>query len=147
MNRPPHYISEAKGGDTLYRLIILMLIAVPALEIWLLFTVGKLIGGLETFLFIILTGVFGAYLARRELRKVWNYAKYELAERRAPGASIIDGICVFVGGLLLLCPGFITDLVGLSLVIPLTRQLFRNAILAMLQKWISSGRFIMFRRY
>lgn len=131
----------------MYRLVILMLIAIPALEIWLLFSLGKLIGGLETFLLIILTGVLGAYLAKRELKKVWDYIKYAMAERTSPGASIVDGMCIFAGGLLLIFPGFITDIAGLLLVIPFTRQFFRAAILALLQKWFASGKFIFFRHY
>lgn len=129
------------------RILLLLFIVIPAAEIWLLISLGQWIGGWETFFLLVLTGVLGVYFAKREAQKVWNYVRYEMAERRIPGATIIDGICVFIGGLLLLTPGFLTDLAGFLLVLPLTRKFFRAAILALLQKWLASGKFIYYRRF
>ena len=131
----------------MYRVVILLLVVIPALEIWILYSLGRLIGGWETFLLIVLTGVLGAYLAKKEAKKVWSYAKLELAERKLPGASIVDGICIFAGGLLLLTPGLITDTLGFLLVLPFTRKFFRAAVLVLLQKWLMSGKIVFFRRF
>lgn len=118
----------------LFRIWLLLLIVVPALEIVILFQLGSLIGGWETFALIILTALIGGWLTKREATKVWHYIKWDMSQRNMPTHSILDGICVFVGGLLLLLPGFLTDLLGFLLVVPFTRTFFRGFLLILVQK-------------
>jgi UPF0716 protein FxsA len=126
--------------------IALILIVVPALEIWGMLSMGRLIGGWQTFALILLTGFVGAYLAKREAAKVWNDARYQLNMGQLPADSIVDGICIFAGGLLLMSPGFFTDIIGFLLVFPLTRPLFRVAVAALIRRKIANGEFRFFFR-
>ena len=129
------------------QIIVLLLIVVPALEIGLLIGIGNVIGGWTTVGLLVLTGVAGAWLARKEATKVWHYARYEFEAGQPPGQYVLDGICIFAGGLLLLAPGFITDIVGFLLVVPFTRLMFRNWILQAIRRWIEKGNITIFRRW
>jgi UPF0716 protein FxsA len=129
-----------------FRIIVLIMVVVPALEIWGLITVGQLIGAWPTFFLIVFTGFLGAFLAKREAKKVWEFARYQMQRGQIPGVSILDGISIFAGGLLLLTPGFFTDLLGFALVLPLTRPFFRNALLLLIRKKIEDGTFRIYRR-
>jgi UPF0716 protein FxsA len=129
------------------RVLLLLFIVVPALEIWAIIEVGQRIGGWQTFALIILTGIVGAYLAKKEAIKVWSYAQSDMAAGQMPTRHIMDGICLFAGGLFLLSPGFLTDIAGILLVLPLTRSFFRNLLSVWIQKKLSNGRpFFFFRR-
>ncbi|WP_238403122.1 FxsA family protein [Paenibacillus mesophilus] len=129
------------------RLLVLLFIVIPALEIWAIIEVGQRIGGWQTFGLIILTGIVGAYLAKKEALKVWNYAQHDMASGQIPTRHILDGICVFAGGIFLLSPGFLTDIAGILLILPVTRRLFRNVLSIWIQKRLSNGRpFFYFRR-
>src|SRR5690606_6346185 len=111
-----------------------------ALEIWLLFETGNLIGGWQTFGLVLLTGFLGAFLTRREARRVLDYARNEMSRGVIPTASILDGICIFAGGLMLLAPGFLTDAAGFLLVFPGTRFLLKRGLYRILKRLIDSGR-------
>lgn len=124
----------------MFRIIVALFILIPALEIWGLFTLGKLIGGWQTFALIILTGFVGAYLSKSEARKVWHYAQHQLSRGQFPTDSILDGICIFTGGLLLLTPGILTDVLGFLLVFPVTRPVCKAAILYVIRKKIDMNR-------
>lgn len=126
---------------------MLIMVVIPAVEIWGLITIGGWIGGWQTVILILLTGFIGAFLARREFRRVWEFARFELSSGRIPGGTFIDGLCIFAGGLLLLTPGFFTDTLGFLLVLPLTRTLFKGWILIWLQKKIRDGHIQFFRRW
>ncbi|MEF3303811.1 FxsA family protein [Paenibacillus sp. GYB003] len=129
------------------RVLLLLFIVVPALELWTIIEVGQRIGGWQTFILIVLTGIVGAYLAKKEAAKVWAYAQRDMAAGMAPTLAILDGICIFAGGVFLVSPGFLTDVAGILLVLPVTRPLFRKLLVAWIQKRLSRGRpFFFFRR-
>lgn len=123
----------------MYRVLLLLLIIVPAIEIYFLIQVGHWIGGLQTLLFILFTAFLGAYLARKEAAKVWREAGRQMQNGQIPGRAVIDGLCIFAGGLLLLTPGFVTDVIGLMLIFPLTRPVFRWMILRYLKQRMERG--------
>ncbi len=129
----------------MYRILILIMIVIPALEIWGLITVGRLLGSWQTFGILILSGFIGAYLARREGKRVWTLAKLQMNQGQVPTQSILDGICILAGGLLLLTPGFLTDLIGVLLVIPPTRTIFRIWLVVWIQRRFLRGNFRFFR--
>lgn len=131
----------------MFRWIVILMIVIPALEIWVLLEMGRLIGGWQTFALIVSTGFIGAFLAKRESRRVWSYARHEMSRGVIPTGSILDGIAVFAGGLLLLTPGFITDSLGFLLLLPGTRNLFKSWLLAAIKRGIESGRITFIRRY
>lgn len=130
----------------MFRIILILMIAIPALEIWGLIKAAKLIGGFETVLLVIFTGVFGAYLAKREGMRTWSQAQYELNSGYIPKKAILDGISIFAGGLLLLTPGFFTDAIGFLLIIPYSRTLIQKLVIKLLEKKIKSGSFHFYYR-
>lgn len=123
----------------MYRILLAIFIIIPAIEIAGMIALGHYIGGWSTFGLIVLSGFIGAYLAKREGRKVWEYAQYQLSTGQVPTASLLDGICVFLGGVLLISPGFLTDILGFLLVLPVTRPLFKALLYGIIQKQISKG--------
>ncbi|BFH15460.1 FxsA family protein [Paenibacillus melissococcoides] len=127
--------------------ILIVLTLIPALEIYGFLLVSGWIGGWNTFLLILLTSVIGAIIARYEAAQVWGDAQKQLQARQVPGRAVIDGLCILAGGVLLLTPGFFTDIVGFTLVFPLTRPLYRHYMLKWIEKKMKDGSFIYYRRY
>ncbi|MGO4273270.1 FxsA family protein [Paenibacillus sp. TAF58] len=123
----------------MFRIILAILILVPAIEITILIALGHFIGGWSTFALIIISGFLGAYFAKREGRKVLEYAKFEWSQGQLPTQHLLDGICIFIGGILLILPGFITDILGFLLVLPYTRPIFKVMLLALIRKQIGRG--------
>jgi UPF0716 protein FxsA len=130
----------------MFRWLIAIFILVPAVEIWGLVVVSRSIGGWQTFAFILLTGLAGAYLAKREGARVWHFARVQLSQGQLPANSILDGICIFIGGLLLLLPGFVSDIAGLLLLLPVTRPVFKLLLLRAIRKRLAKGSFRLYRR-
>jgi len=130
----------------MFRIILILMIGIPALEIWGLIKAAKIIGGFETVLLVIFTGFFGAYLAKREGIRTWSQAQNDLNSGYIPKKAILDGICIFTGGLLLLTPGFFTDIIGFLLIIPYTRDLIEKLLIKWLEKKIKSGSFHFYYR-
>ncbi len=112
--------------------LFLAFIIIPTAELSILIYSGQQIGFLPTISIILLTGFLGAYLAKKQGVKAWNDFNRRMAQMETPGDAMIDGICIFIGGLLLLMPGFITDIVGLLLLFSGPRNLIRP----MIHKWI-----------
>ena len=110
--------------------LVLLFIVVPILELYVLIQIGSAIGILPTIALLILDSVLGAALMRSQGRAVWMRFNRTLAEGRVPGREVVDGVLVIFGGALLLTPGFLTDILGLILLLPPTRALVRKAIVA-----------------
>jgi UPF0716 protein FxsA len=109
-------------------LLFVLLIGVPLLEIYVVIEVGRAIGVLDTLALLILDALLGTILMRSQGRAVWRSARQTLAAGRAPGREILDGALVIVGGAFLIAPGFITDILGALLLIPLTRAPIRRLV-------------------
>ena len=124
----------------MFFILLLLFISLPLIEIFLLLEVGGEIGAMNTFAIVIVTGVVGAWLARREGRSVLKDLSQTMQEGREPTDLILQGVLVFAGGLLLLTPGFVTDILGLSLVAPGTRSLFIRGFKTYLKKAMATGR-------
>ncbi|MEV3918909.1 membrane protein FxsA [Bacillus subtilis] len=103
------------------RFLFLLFIVFPAIEIGIFLFLGKLIGILPTVLFMILTGIIGAAAAKKQGTEVYYKVQRDLQYGKMPGEAIADGLCIFIGGLLLMLPGFLSDLAGACLLIPITR--------------------------
>lgn len=129
------------------RILVAILIIVPTIEIWGLITAGRAFGWEITLLLVIATGVIGAWLARRQGLQVFQLAQHQLQQGKIPGEAILDGICIFAGGLVLLTPGFFTDAMGFLLLIPYTRGIAKIWIKKWLWKLAENGNFIYFRRW
>jgi UPF0716 protein FxsA len=125
----------------MYKWLLAVFIVVPLVELVGIFQVGSWIGGWNTFFILILMGLAGAYLARAEGRRVWGEAQRQMQAGQIPGQSILDGLCVLAGGILLLMPGFISDIVGITLLIPASRAFYRQIMLHWIEKRIRNGNF------
>jgi UPF0716 protein FxsA len=117
----------------------LFLIIVPAAEIGILLISGQIIGVWQTILMIILTGFLGAYLAKQQGLETLRKTQEQLRMGRMPGDAVLDGVCILVGGTLLLTPGFVTDFLGILLLAPPTRKFFKILILKAFRQWIDKG--------
>ncbi|EGL82116.1 FxsA cytoplasmic membrane protein [Caldalkalibacillus thermarum TA2.A1] len=130
----------------MFRILALLMIVVPVMELWVLITVGKWIGAWYTIGLVILTGVIGAWLAKREGLHTLQLIRLQLSQGQMPGSALIDGACILVGGAALLTPGFITDAVGFLLLVPYTRNIFKAWLRRLFERWIKNGKFIIIRR-
>ncbi len=105
--------------------LALLFVVVPVAEIYLLIQVGQVIGAWWTVLLLIADGFLGSWLMKREGARAWRRCGRRSTTRRMPAKELADGALILVGGTLLLTPGFLTDVVGLFCVLPLTRPLAR----------------------
>lgn len=133
-------------GSKLMRILFALIIIVPAMEIGLLILSGNTLGVWPTLLLIIATGVLGAWLAKKQGLEVIRKAREDMHYGQMPGYAIIDGMCVLVGGTLLLTPGFITDSMGFILLFPATRNTIKPLIGKIIQRMINNGQFTIIRR-
>ena len=127
------------------RLLILFII-VPVTELIILLKVGALIGAAPTIALILLTGVAGAYLARTQGLDLVQRIQSELNQGRVPTEELLDGAMILVGGILLLTPGFLTDLFGFTLLVPATRALMKNFVRTWMKHYVDKGQ-IRIHRY
>lgn len=114
--------------------LALTFLVVPLIELYLIFTVSRQIGLLETIVILLLLSGVGAVLVKREGIKAWRQLRRTVEAGRLPGREVADAALVLVGGVLLVTPGFLTDAVGLLLVLPVTRPLARRALLAVVAR-------------
>jgi UPF0716 protein FxsA len=119
--------------------LFLLFVGVPLLDLFVLIQVGQWIGLWPTIGLVVVTGFAGASLARSEgLRTLWTIQK-EMNQGRLPGDALFDGLAILLGGVLLLTPGILTDLVGFSFLVPATRRLLLKRIRASLERRLKSG--------
>lgn len=123
----------------MFRILLALIIIVPALEIGLLILSGRTLGLIPTILLIISTGVLGAWLAKKQGIQAIQYVQYQIQQGKVPGEVIIDGLCILVGGVVLLTPGFITDAIGFLLLFPTTRKYIKPFIVRVIQSLINKN--------
>ena len=109
-------------------MLVVGFILVSVAEVWLLTAVGSRIGVLWTLAILVAEAFIGAWLMRREGRKAWAALTDAYATGRMPTGQLADAALILVGGIMLILPGFFTDLVGLVCLLPLTRPLARRLI-------------------
>ncbi|WP_161958394.1 FxsA family protein [Ornithinimicrobium cavernae] len=110
------------------RLIVAAFLLLVLLEILLLLAVGRAIGPWWTIGLLVLFVLAGLYLVRRESGRTWKALRQAVDTGRMPGRELADAMLVLVGGLFLLLPGFLSDLVGIFLILPFTRTLSRRVL-------------------
>ncbi len=111
--------------------LVLIFIVLPIAELYVIIEVGGAIGVLPTIALLIADSILGATLLRSQGRAAWRRFNEALAAGRVPAREVFDGTMVILGGAFLLTPGFITDLIGLVLLIPPTRAVFRGLVARM----------------
>jgi UPF0716 protein FxsA len=106
-------------------LLVLLFVVVPIVELFVIIQVGGAIGVLPTIALLVADSILGAVLMRSQGRAAWRRFNAALAEGRIPHREVLDGALVIFGGALLLTPGFISDVLGIILLLPPTRALVR----------------------
>ncbi len=127
------------------RVLILLFILIPAAEIGVLLLSGNTIGIWPTVALLIATGVLGSYLAKKQGINTLKKVQEQLRYGRMPGDEILNGVCILLGGVMLLSPGFLTDIFGLILLLPPTRAAMKPIILKMLKRWMNNNTFTIIR--
>ncbi|WP_288130753.1 FxsA family protein [Microbulbifer sp.] len=112
------------------RPLLILFIALPILEMWVLISVGQEIGALPTIGLVLLTAVVGLALLRRQSLSTVTRAQQKMQAGEMPAREMAEGIFLAVGGALLLTPGFITDAIGFVCLIPGLRQLVLGRLLS-----------------
>lgn len=105
--------------------LLLVFLVVPLIELFLIVQVSQSLGVLETILLLIVVSVVGAWLVRREGLSVMRRVQDQLQAGKMPTDALIDGAMILGGGALMLTPGFLTDAIGVSLMLPPVRAIFR----------------------
>lgn len=123
----------------MFRWLLLFILVVPACEIGIFVWAGGIVGPWWVIALIILTGVLGAYLAKMQGIETLTRARTSLSYGQIPQEEIIDGICILVGAVVLLTPGFITDAIGFLLLFPVTRRPIKIWMKNVIRKMLDRG--------
>jgi UPF0716 protein FxsA len=115
-------------------LLIVLFIVVPIVELWVILQIGDWLGLWPTVGLLIVDSVLGSMLMRAQGRAAWRRFSEALSAGRPPAREVIDGALIVGGGALLLTPGFLSDIVGLALLLPPTRAVIRVALVRRLGK-------------
>jgi UPF0716 protein FxsA len=115
--------------------LFLLFVLVPVAEIYLLVTVGGAIGALPTVALVILTALAGAHLARMQGMSTMLRIRENLDQGFMPAEELLDGVLIFLAGVVLLTPGFLTDIAGLLILLPATRNLFKKWLRTKFDEW------------
>ena len=129
----------------LRRLFLLFMVA-PLIELYLLLKLGSYIGVAATIGVVIGTSVAGGLLAMSQGLTVLRQAHGELDQGRIPAESLFDGTLVLTAGIMLIIPGLLTDCLGLFLLIPWTRRMFKSWLKKNLEEKISRGEMQVYTR-
>jgi UPF0716 protein FxsA len=108
--------------------LVLLFIAVPIVEIYVIIQVGQAIGALWTILLLVADSILGSVLMRTQGRAAWRRFNEAVAAGRVPAREVLDGVLVIFGGALLLTPGFVTDVFGLTFLLPPSRAVIRRLL-------------------
>jgi UPF0716 protein FxsA len=109
-------------------LLLVAFVVVPIVEIYVLIQVGQVIGPWWTILLLIADSILGTWLVRREGARAWRALRSALDSGRMPATELADGALILIGGTLMLTPGFVTDGLGILLILPFTRPVFRRLL-------------------
>ncbi len=118
-------------------LLLVLLLIVPVVELYVIVAVAGSIGLLPTLALLVVISVAGSWLVRREGLGVYRRCRQLWASRQNPTDDLLDGLLVLVAGLMLLTPGFVTDALGLLLLIPPLRRVVRSSAFAPLRRRLS----------
>jgi UPF0716 protein FxsA len=120
--------------------LFLLFTLVPLIELALLIKLGQYLGALPTIFLVIITGGIGVFLAKDQGLMVLSKIQYDLQQGILPGDSLLDGLLVLVGSVLLITPGLITDIIGFLLLLPFSRTVVRKFLKIKLRNLIDEGK-------
>ena len=119
---------------------------IPVIELYLIIKIGTAIGALNTIAVVIITAIAGAHLARMQGMQTMMRVRHRLNAGEMPADEMVDAMIIFMAGVVLLTPGFVTDLFGLLLLFPPSRKIFKDWITAKFKEW-SANTEIEIRRF
>jgi UPF0716 protein FxsA len=125
--------------------LFLLFTVLPLVELYLLIKIGTVIGGLNTLALVLVTGIAGAYLARLEGYRTMIRAQENLQAGLVPAEELVDGLLIFVAGIMLITPGVITDCAGLLILFPPTRRVFKIWLRRRFDRAVAAGQVRVFR--
>ena len=128
--------------STFVKLFSVFLI-IPIIELYLLIKLGGIIGAFNTILIILITASLGAYLAKSQGLQVFRQIQETMNQGRIPGNELLNGLFVLIGSFALLTPGFLSDAIGISMLIPQTRKIYVRITKEIIRKKIEKGQFQM----
>jgi UPF0716 protein FxsA len=120
--------------------LLLLFVVLPLVELWLLLRVGAVLGAGVTLGLVIVTGVLGATLARRQGLAVFQRLQAELQQGRQPTATMLEGFAILLAGVVLMTPGLLTDALGLALLVPPSRRAILASLRRRFEASLRSGR-------
>ncbi|UCH28159.1 MAG: FxsA family protein [Myxococcales bacterium] len=120
--------------------LFLLFTVVPLIELYLLIAIGRMLGPVPTIALVLVTGALGAWFARLEGARVIRRWQEAMARQKIPKDGVIDGFLIFIGGVLLITPGILTDIAGLSMVMPPTRRIIAGGVRRWFEQQIAQGR-------
>lgn len=126
--------SRRRGGASALLAIAGLMLAVTVSEVVVILQTGRLIGPLWTLGLLVVMGFVGAWLWKREGIRAWRAVSNAFESGKLPAGELTDAALVLVGGILLMLPGFLSDLLGLFFLLPLTRPLARRLVAAVVAR-------------
>ena len=109
--------------------ILLAIILIPIIEIYLLIKIGSQIGAITTILLIFITAIIGVYYAKYEGLNTLKSGFVQLSKNQSPKYEVISGAAIAFAAVLLIVPGFMTDIIGFLLIFPITRKIIFGGVL------------------
>ena len=107
---------------------------IPLAELWFLLLIGKKVGAGWTLILVVFSGLGGLYLVRKQGVHLFYKILEEIRKGRLPADEIMDGACILAGGILLLTPGLLTDMVGFALLFKNVRKQVKKSARRLLRK-------------
>ena len=119
--------------------LVLIFVLTPLVELAILVYLGTIIGALYTILIVVVTGIVGAVLARNQGLATLSRIRSSLEQGIIPSNELFAGALILAGGLLLLTPGIITDIIGFAVLIPQTRRIIGKRLRSLIKRRIQRG--------
>jgi UPF0716 protein FxsA len=119
--------------------LFFLFIVVPLLELYILIKIGGALGAFQTVALVVFTALLGVVLVRFEGLRTLQQIKQSLSQGIVPAEEMVDGVLIFIGGILLITPGVLTDLFALVLLIPYTRTIFKRWLRRRFDRMIATG--------
>jgi len=126
-------------GHLMFIRLLFLMTFIPFIEIYFLIRLNRSIGFGNTILVVLVTGVIGAWLLRKQGHSILQEIQKNSQQNQLPSEAISKGFFTFIGGLLLLTPGILTDAIGLSLIFPVTQSLWKKYFMLKWQQGIKKG--------
>ncbi len=121
-------------------ILLMVFVVVPIAELAVIVQVGQAIGTLPTIAILVIDSIVGCWLLKTQGRAAWRRFNQALREKRPPAAEVLDGALIIFGGAFLITPGFITDVIGVLLLLPPTRTLVRRRLVGYFSRRFLVGR-------